>query len=61
MSGRLARHQPPWSVHLGIAGATVLELANDDALWADFLALIERARVLAEANALNRDAAEGRE
>ena len=41
---------------LGIAGATLLELAIDHALWADFLGLIERATVLAEANALNRDA-----
>ena len=46
---------------LGIAGATLLELANDHALWADFLGLIERARVLAEANAPQPRRAEGRE
>lgn len=43
---------------LAIAGATQLELANDDDLWRDFMALVDRAGPLAEANALNRDAAD---
>lgn len=46
---------------LGIGGATVLEQANDDGMWADFLALIERVRLVAEANAVARDAAEAGE